>query len=583
MLDSRQSAAAQRRGPGICLGGLLWLAWLLCLAPGAWAEVLVTDPPRPLGLHLSVFASATPISLQAAIEARQAGAFRPSQQAVPRLGIDAPPHWLHLTLNNPQQQPLRRTLQLGIGWIDRVDVHLLGEGRVIGQWHAGDGDVRRLQATPGLGYLLPLELPPGRSELYLLAHTPDPLLLPMQLLDEPALQQAQTATHYSYGLLYGFLLALIAYNLMLYAGLKDRSHLDYSLFLGAFILLNLAYTGHAGAWFWPDSMTLKRYSIPALMIAAAWLGLRFARHFLQLDSHAPGLARQISRGASATLALLLLGILLDWHAAVIWLAFAAVLIYTLLMVLLGLLSLRHGQVAARYFLAATLCGMLGTALTDLAVWGLIPFTTLSYRAVDIGILAEAILLALALAYQMRLHQKARSRAENLARIDPLTGLLNRRALQELGNPLWHQATRQRQPLSLIMLDLDHFKRINDEYGHAMGDSSLVATAGLLAQQCRKGDLLARWGGEEFLLLLPQTPLQDALGLAERLRQAIANVTLEHPAGRLELSASLGVASQEQQTDLEQLIKTADARLYAAKHAGRNRVCGAGQERAQAPA
>jgi diguanylate cyclase (GGDEF)-like protein len=533
----------------------------------------IGERPQSLGLSLSLLDTDAPISLEAAIKARAAGEFRPSQQAVPRFGIGSPPHWLYLPLHNPTARPLKRTLQLGEAWIDRVDVYLLQGDHLLQQLHAGDGQPRLLQATPGMGYLLELQLPPGRSELYVQVYTADPLILPIQLLSDSALQQARTANNYSYGALYGFLLALLAYNLMLYAGLKDRNNLNYSIYLGGFILLNLSYTGHAGAWLWPDSLFLKRYANPFLMTAIAWLGLHFARHFLALDTHAPRLSRAVKHGVSLALLLQLLCASLGLHAQALWVAFSSVLIYSLLMVLLGLVSLRRGQVAARYFLAATLFGMLGTALTDLSVWGVIPFTTLTYRAVDIGILLEATLLALALAYQMRQHQLARRKAENLARVDPLTGLLNRRAFLEQGNALWGQTMRHEQPLSLVMLDLDYFKNINDEHGHDMGDNSLIATAQLLTQQCRTGDILARWGGEEFLLLLPQTSLQDALLLAERLRQSIAALAFKDVHGKIALSASFGVIAREQQAQLEQLINAADERLYCAKQSGRNRVCG----------
>lgn len=554
---------------------LFCFIWLLGLASSAHAQAWleVGAPSQTLGPHASLLSTPQPINLAAAIQARADSAFRPSGQTVPRLGIGSPPHWLHLQLHNPQPQPLQRTLQIGEAWIDQLDIYLLDQQqRLLQQVQAGDGDMQRLQATPGMGYLLELQLPPGHSELYIQVRTDDALIVPMRLLDAQSLEHARALSQYSYGALYGFLLALLAYNLMLYAGLKERNNLNYSIYLGAFILLNLSYTGHAGTWLWPESLLLKRYATLLLMGSMAWLGLHFARYFLDLDAHAPRLARGVHLAVSAAMVLLLLCVAFDWHALANQVAFASVLLYTLLMVVLGLISLRHGRVAARYFLAATLCGMLGTALTDLAVWGVIPFNTLTYRAVDIGILLEATLLALALAYQMRRHQQARLSAETLARIDPLTGLLNRRAFLEQGNALWSTAQRHAQPLALIMLDLDHFKGINDQHGHDMGDNCLIATARLLSQQCRTGDILARWGGEEFLLLLPATSLKEALQLAERLRQTLAEITLDQAQPALALSASFGVVARDQQGQLEQLINAADERLYQAKQNGRNRVC-----------
>lgn len=421
---------------------------LVCLVAGpAEARVDVSQANSGyLGRQLYL-GPASGKDLQTLSQAQASGQLQRSQQAVPRFGIGAPAQWLYLPLHNPQPLPVQRTLQIGEAWIDELDLYLLDPQGVLQHVQAGDGQLDRQQASPGMGFLLDVQIPPGDSALYLRVATADALILPMRLLDSQQVALAQQLSQYSYGALYGFLLALIAYNLMLYAGLRETSNLYYSLYLATFILLNLSYTGHAGAWLWPDSLYLKRYSTLLLMMALAWTGLRFARHFLDLASHAPRLDQALRHGSRLAVLLLILCVLADWHALANHLAFASVLLYTLLMVAAGWLSLHHGRVAARYFLAATLCGMLGTALTDLAVWGVIPFNPLTYRAVDLGILLEASLLALALAYQMRQHQQARRQAESLARQDPLTGLLNRRAFLEQGQQLWQDSQRHARNIS----------------------------------------------------------------------------------------------------------------------------------------
>lgn len=422
------------------------LAKLACLVVGpAEARVDVSQANSGyLGRQLYL-GPASGKDLQTLSQAQASGQLQRSQQAVPRFGIGAPAQWLYLPLHNPQPLPVQRTLQIGEAWIDELDLYLLDPQGVLQHVQAGDGQLDRQQASPGMGFLLDVQIPPGDSALYLRVATADALILPMRLLDSQQVALAQQLSQYSYGALYGFLLALIAYNLMLYAGLRETSNLYYSLYLATFILLNLSYTGHAGAWLWPDSLYLKRYSTLLLMMALAWTGLRFARHFLDLSSHAPRLDQALRHGSRLAVLLLILCVLADWHALANHLAFASVLLYTLLMVAAGWLSLHHGRVAARYFLAATLCGMLGTALTDLAVWGVISFNPLTYRAVDLGILLEASLLALA--YQMRQHQQARRQAESLARQDPLTGLLNRRAFLEQGQQLWQDSQRHARNIS----------------------------------------------------------------------------------------------------------------------------------------
>lgn len=187
---------------------------------------------------------------------------------------------------------------------------------------------------------------------------------------------------------------------------------------------------------------------------------------------------------------------------------------------------------------------------------------------------EATLLALAVAYLVREHDAARRRAERLARIDALTGLLNRRALVEQGSGLWNIARRTGGQLSLILLDLDHFKHINDAYGHAVGDKVLMETATMLRETCRKGDLAARWGGEEFILLLPGAGRPEARKLAERLREVFANRALSGDGATIKLRASFGIAALDEHASLSALIKEADDYLYQAKQEGRDRICGA---------
>lgn len=162
----------------------------------------------------------------------------------------------------------------------------------------------------------------------------------------------------------------------------------------------------------------------------------------------------------------------------------------------------------------------------------------------------------------------------LSNRDHLTGLMNRRAFDDLAPAQLAQAERHRWPLALLMFDLDHFKRINDQHGHETGDQVLQHVAQLAQAQLRSSDLLARYGGEEFIALLPDCDDQAALALAERLRQAMQQQPLHLPDGSmLNLSASFGLAAQPAgpQASLAELFSRADAALYVAKAKGRNRV------------
>jgi len=161
----------------------------------------------------------------------------------------------------------------------------------------------------------------------------------------------------------------------------------------------------------------------------------------------------------------------------------------------------------------------------------------------------------------------------LASTDPLTGLQNRHAFVKRGVSLLKGAQRHQRQCSALMLDIDHFKRINDTYGHAFGDAVLKAVAGALSQGLREIDLLGRLGGEEFAAILPETDPQQALQVAERLRHAVQALSFIGDDGsRLHLTLSIGLAERlPGEVRLEDLLARADRALYQAKAAGRNRT------------
>lgn len=160
----------------------------------------------------------------------------------------------------------------------------------------------------------------------------------------------------------------------------------------------------------------------------------------------------------------------------------------------------------------------------------------------------------------------------VARIDPLTGVNNRRALNEMAIWLLARAARTRRPLGVLMLDADHFKRVNDRFGHSGGDTVLLALVTSIRAMLRRDDVIGRIGGEEFVVLAPDTDMADALVLAERIRARVESTPLDVNGTVLQLTVSIGVALvPPDQDDVEGTLHSADVALYAAKRAGRNRV------------
>mgnify|MGYP002349657545 FL=1 len=203
---------------------------------------------------------------------------------------------------------------------------------------------------------------------------------------------------------------------------------------------------------------------------------------------------------------------------------------------------------------------------------LTPLSPISLKWVNVlhVALVFGMLSALA-AFYRRTVLIAEDRLRKQATLDPLTGLNNRRHFETLATHVLARSQRDGTPVALLLCDVDHFKRVNDEHGHAVGDEVLIAMSRLLGHNLRDGDVLARWGGEEFLALMPACPLDNACAVAERIRAAVHATPVDVGTASLTITLSFGVAQVHGAADLQAAIARADKALYEAKNGGRNRV------------
>ncbi len=555
----------------------LILAFALSLTGAVAAAEQTISATQPLenaiGQHTDILQEAAgELTLDAAIAEHANGRFVAATDSVLTFGIGARPVWIHFNVDNPTPGALPLRLSIETPWLDRIEIYLRHDGKTTPLHRLGDSLAYAQRPLDSRYFALDHAFEPGISEVYLRVQTPDPMVVPIYLNSQAQSQAREKQQDYSFGFLYGFLFALIAYNAMLYSGLRDTRYLLYALYLAMFVLMNASYTGHGFKWLWPEQLTWAQWSNPILMLLYGLSGLLFALRFLDMRRGFPRVYLAVIAFMSVFSGIMLLALLLGHQAHALLAAFTFVFLFTLIMPALGVLAMRAGQKPARYFLLASLAAMLGAVLTTLTVWGLVPYSIWGFRAVDVGILLDATLLALALAARFRIGQEEKLSAERLARIDPLTGIDNRRAFYDKSTPVWQLALRHQRNLALILLDIDQFKKINDTHGHACGDEALVATARAIMKTIRQQDVAARWGGEEFILLLPETDLQEATALAERLRGAIAAVRIPHADQEVSFTASFGVAQREDHhTTLAALISAADHYLYQAKETGRNKV------------
>jgi len=544
------------------------------LSARAESVELAHENNEPIGKHALYLKEATSaLKLNDAIDAFSDGKFTQSKDSFLSFGIGSKAVWLRFEIINSSDTPITRRLMIKNSWIDKIDVYFLRNRQVVEHYHAGDAQVFSMRPIDNRFFIFDHLFQPGNTTLYVRTETPDPMVLPVYLNNIDAFVSRQMLEAYSYGFLYGGIFVLLAYNLMLFFSLKSSRYLYYSFYLTFFLLTNISYTGHGYMWFWPDSPRWQLWSNPVLMMLFAISGLLFATRFLNTKKHFPRLHLTVIICSAVFAAMQALAVISGNHLAALLLAFFFIFVFSASMVFLGAISLYAGNKSAKYFLAASITHVSTSSVTALVVWGIMPYSILAYRAIDIGMMIDAILLAMALADQFRISREEKIQAEKLAKVDPLTEINNRRAFYQFVRPIWSTAQRHNHDMSVIILDIDRFKRINDTYGHTQGDKVLVSIASTLKQEIRAGDVLARWGGEEFILFLPETPLDMAKSIAERFREKISNLCLQTGNTTISLTVSLGVAHTRQaDMTIDKLITAADKQLYAAKAQGRNMVC-----------
>ena len=509
--------------------------------------------------------------VQSLVRANPVALMRPETSVLTN-GINSGAIWLVANVFNPTDAPILRRVSVGTGWLERVDFFFTTEGQLPQHFVSGDrialGHRSIAKRIPSADY----PFPPGETRLLLRVETADPMVVPLYFSSIAVSHSREQSEAIFYSFVYGVMFALSAYNLMLFAGLRKRRYLFYSLYTGSFVAVTASYNGIGMALLWPDAVGWQQWAPPLLMLCFVSSGLAFATSFLKTRRYRPRLHKIIQTIGVAYFALFGAFFALDEQGLALQLAFLVVPVFTVLMLYMGVSSWTGGNQFARYFMLGTLASVIGASVTALTVAGVITYSQLGYYAVDIGMVVDAMLLMLALADLARKNKVARVTAERTAQIDLLTGLNNRRGFLPVAESLWSLVTRKDSNICVAMIDIDHFKNINDQYGHAVGDRILKEIAGELDKSRRKGDLLARWGGEEFTLLLPETDEAEALNVAERFRHNIEQLVVNDCGRMIRCTISVGVASRHaRHVTLEHAISKADEELYQAKVQGRNQI------------
>ena len=535
------------------------------------------------------------------------GHFQPLPNGNATFGFRDGAYWFHTRLFNQGNSEERWLLVLQYSLLDNVDVYMrYPDGRVD---HLASGDKLPFSAR-AIRYRQPnfwLDLP-QRTEVELLvrAQSESSMQAPLRIYTFGAFAEMERDAQIGIGLYDGILLALFFYNLVLWLSLRDSSHFWYMCHLAGFGLVLFCLNGLAFEYLWPSSPWLANHAIPLSMCFSQMAMHQFARLFLEMKERWP-LCDKISLAFIAFYAAVGLSSLWVDYRTSVQLGTYGVFPGVMALLYQTFQAIRRGYRPAQLFLAAWTMLLLGTAMYASVSFGALQKNFVTEYGIQIGSAMEMVLLSFALAYRyanLRSENEsvvreaneqlernvsrrtaelstaleqladANSRLRESNRRDVLTGMFNRRHFHEVFDQMLQHSIETRQPISLLLIDLDHFKRVNDDFGHLAGDECLRTLARNL-REClaQEAAVIARFGGEEFVVVLAGVSAPQVLEIAERVREHISSLPVRYSGREITMTASIGVFNVPIgfHASADEVLHHADDALYSAKNAGRNRV------------
>lgn len=549
-----------------------------------------------------------------------------SNQSVLNKGYTHSAYWLKISFHNTSNDSLEKFVQLAYPQLDYIDFYLVRNNQLV--QHQRTGDSLPFADRPLLhrDFILPMSFPPNdQSTLYIRVATSSAMQLPLEIWTPTNFYAADHYDVLGMGLFVGMMGAMMVFSM--FTAFRQASFTLYVMYTVCITGLIVAISGFAYQHLWPDSPWLQKHNIALFLTGSVSSACLFIDRFLELSVNRHIYARFFRGLALVLFVAALTSLVLPYSISV------QLIILTAIPAMLGgstiLLTVWKTQAKElRYFSLAWIALLLSSTFVAASKLGWIPRSYWTENAIQFGAMVESILLAYALtershrervekmaaeikslesereareAHEMtlvvqqqaneNLEQKVKERTEelaaamtelsrlnstlkNLTEIDSLTGVRNRRYFDKRISNEWTFAKREQIPLSLLLVDVDHFKLINDQHGHLAGDDCLKAVAEtLMSTLPRQSDCLARYGGEEFAVILPNTNLDGARIVGEAIRRCVERLEINLPHQVIKLTASVGIATEipGNQISEDYLIANADAALYMAKNAGRNQV------------
>ncbi len=493
------------------------------------------------------------------------------------LGTQATVTWYRITLYNSKQQD--KNLFLNLPKAYHVRSIQIVEERSKGLTNQTLIDLNQASDHPLMyrgAVVYPFVVPAGETTvLYVRSHVYSHQWFSSEIYDDAHSRRALVGGHLDIALLVGMMLALVFYNGLLYFATSRKENILYSLYLiSGLTWIALSYGLISKAFnVYGDSLFILNLSVFTMPIFL----LLFMMAIFETRKFYPKEHRALQGVLVLLVASFLYGLVDIAGALKPATGLASLMMVVTFSVSISLLRKRNPL--AKFFLIGHTFFIIFNGFAVMYYMGFVKPNYINSHGVGIGIVLEALTLAFIISYRIKVLEDIRSKQDELkkqASTDPLTQLYNRRYFIAEGRYMVKKAKANETSLSVLTIDIDHFKAVNDNHGHNVGDLVLIGVAGVFQRFSRDKDLIARFGGEEFVILLPEAGYAEALECAERIREGVEKHSFKVNDGlTLQIRVSIGVARVDVTTleSLESAIDRADKALYQAKSLGRNRVCG----------
>lgn len=487
---------------------------------------------------------------------------------VPNLGFTQAAIWIRFSLANRSDTSRKFYVSFEYPVINSIAFYTKDPRGGFQEEHTGSSIPASANVVPDRHFLFPLTIGSGETAVvYMRVHSTSRMTLPLRILSDQALFHKAIRDYTLYGALFGLLALVMLY----FIGVGSFMHKGTPIWLAlysTFFGLHTAIRGGFIRLFLPDALVGINNILQLVVIAGLFFtGAKFFRLFLSLKSHSKTLDRMMM--FFQYLSLTFIAVPLLPGPLIISTTLILIVINPLFSIGLAFYFWRKGVSNAGLFAIGWIFPHFVAVYDFFRINGLIPYQPLREWPIPFSLFIALLFLSVAF---------IRKNASDhlMALTDPLTRLANRRKLDEMLYQEWDRCRRLQSPLSIIMADVDLFKKYNDTFGHKAGDLLLCRIAGVLEDHTKRtGDLAVRYGGEEFVLLLPNMDAASAYALAEKIRntvsQAASDGVIRHPEHGITISLGVATAIPEERNNPEVLVLEADKAMYEAKRAGRNQT------------